>query len=90
MNEHTLYMRNSRSENRQMTEILWDFLEKVDTQNEWTYYKGVNGLLRRTLNYLDRTHPGWNDPPPKFTPIETEPPSIKEVPGQWSLPPASS
>ena len=82
-------MKNSRRENRQMTDILWNFLEKVDTKNEWTYYKGVNGLLRRTLNYLDKTHPGWDDPPPKFTPLEPRAEGIREVQGEWSLPASS-
>lgn len=69
-------MRKSRRENQQMVDILWGFMQKIDTTCEYTYYKGTNGLMRWLINYLDRTHPGWNDPPPKFQPLQTGFPAI--------------
>ena len=57
------YMRTDRRENQQMICILWSLLERVDPEPEYVYRKGTNGLLRRLINYLDKTHPGWNDTP---------------------------
>ena len=73
-----------------MTEILWGFMQKIDKDCEYVYNKGQNGLMRWLINYLDRTHEGWNDPPPKFTPLEPRAEGIREVQGEWSLPAASS